>query len=106
MVGETAIDNYITSNGAKSGDQIIITKSVGLEGTSIIAEEMETILKGHLEDSVILKAKEFIKKISVVKDAQIAMAVGGVNAMHDPTEGSYILRTSRDRRCLSYWLAN
>ncbi|MFX1465953.1 MAG: AIR synthase family protein [Promethearchaeota archaeon] len=91
MVGETEIDNYVTSNGAKPGDQIIVTKSVGLEGTSILAEEMETILKGHLKDSVILQAKEFIKKISVVKDSQIAMSVGGVNAMHDPTEGGIFL---------------
>jgi len=91
MVGETSIDHYITSQGAKPGDQIIITKSVGLEGTSILAEEMETILTGHLEDSVIMQSKEFIKQISVVKDAQIAMSVGGVNAMHDPTEGGIFL---------------
>jgi hydrogenase maturation factor len=91
MVGETEIDNYITSNGAKPGDQIIITKSVGLEGTSILAEEMETTLTGHLKDSIILQAKELIKKISVVKDAHIAMSVGGVNAMHDPTEGGIFL---------------
>ena len=91
MVGETTIDNYTTSNGAKSGDQIIVTKSVGLEGTSILAEEKETILKQHLEESVIERAQNFIKRISVVKDAQIAMKVGGVNAMHDPTEGGIFL---------------
>jgi hydrogenase maturation factor len=91
MVGETTIDNYTTSNGAKPGDQIIVTKSVGLEGTSILAEEMEPALKQHLEDSVIQRAKNFIKNISVVKEAQIAMKVGGVNAMHDPTEGGIFL---------------
>jgi hydrogenase maturation factor len=33
------------------------------------------------------KAKKFYSKISVVKDAIAAMKTGGVNAMHDPTEG-------------------
>ncbi len=91
MVGETSIDHYVTSHGAKPGDQIIVTKSVGLEGTSILAEEMESVLSQHLEKTVVKRAKNFIKQISVVKDSQIAMKVGGINAMHDPTEGGIFL---------------
>ena len=39
MLGEVERGKLVTSNGAKPGDAIILTKWAGLEGTSIIASE-------------------------------------------------------------------
>jgi len=87
MMGITEKGNYVTAGGAKSGDKIILTKSAGIEGTAILASDKEEKLSKVVEHSILVKAKEFYGKISVVKDAITAFKTGGVNAMHDPTEG-------------------
>jgi len=48
------------------------------------------MLKKHLNKGVIKRAQNLYKKISIVKEALIAMDVGGVTAMHDPTEGGIL----------------
>ncbi len=87
MMGFTQKGNYVTAAGAKAGDQIILTKSAGIEGTAILASDRENELKQTLNNSALNKAKEFYRQISVVKDALTARQTGGVHAMHDPTEG-------------------
>jgi hydrogenase maturation factor len=86
-IGVTEKGNYVTAGGAKNGDKLILTKSAGIEGTAILATEREKQLKKALNSAMLQKAKKFYSKISVVKDAITAMKTGGVNAMHDPTEG-------------------
>lgn len=87
VMGITDKGNYVTAGDAKPGDKIILTKSVGIEGTAILATEKEAELKNVLVSSILQSAKRFYDNISVVKDALIAVKTGGVNAMHDPTEG-------------------
>ncbi len=87
MIGMTNRGNYVTAAGGKAGDKIILTKTAGIEGTSILAFEKEKQLKRSLRPRIISQAKTFYKQISVVKDAITAFNVGGVHAMHDPTEG-------------------
>ncbi|MEM3622501.1 MAG: AIR synthase family protein [Candidatus Bathyarchaeia archaeon] len=86
-MGITEKGNYVTAGGAKPGDKLILTKSVGIEGTAILATEKEKQLRKAMKLAILQSAKEFYDNISVVKDAITAMKVGGVNAMHDPTEG-------------------
>jgi len=86
-MGVTEKGNYVTAGGAKLGDKLILTKSVGIEGTAILASDREKQLKKTIEVSVLEKAKKFFNQISVVKEALLASKTGGVNAMHDPTEG-------------------
>lgn len=86
MLGEVKKDQLVTSNGAKPGDVIILTKGAGIEGTSIIASENEEELKKVFGKELVENAKRFLQKISVVKEALIAAEIG-VHAMHDPTEG-------------------
>ena len=86
-IGETAKGRFIRTSGARAGDALIITKGAAIEGTSILAHEFEAILKSKVDKKTIEKARRFIKKISVVKDALAAVEVGGVHAMHDATEG-------------------
>jgi len=86
-MGVTEKGKYVTAGGAKSRDKIILTKSAGIEGTAILASDREKQLKTVLSASALKNAKKFFNQISVVKEAITAINTGGVNAMHDPTEG-------------------
>jgi hydrogenase expression/formation protein HypE len=87
MIGVAEKGRYVTAAGAKAGDLLILTKGVGIEGTAILASDRETQLKKVLGAQLLKNAKEFYKRISIVKEATIAFKTGGVHAMHDPTEG-------------------
>jgi len=86
-IGITEKGNYVTTGGAKPGDKLILTKSAGIEGTAILASDRAEQLKKALTPTVLKNAKEFYSQISVVEDAITAYKTGGVDAMHDPTEG-------------------
>ncbi|MGQ9542831.1 MAG: AIR synthase family protein [Candidatus Bathyarchaeia archaeon] len=90
MVGEVKHGRYFSSSGAVAGDVLIITKSSGIEGTSIIATDFTELLKGHLDMVTIRRAQRLYRRISVVEDALTAIGAGGVHAMHDPTEGGVL----------------
>jgi len=86
-IGEAGKSGFIRTSGARVGDSIIVTKGAAIEGTSILAHELQETLKSRIDEKVIGQARGFIKKISVVKDALTAVEAGGVHAMHDATEG-------------------
>jgi len=86
-MGITEKGNYVTAGGAKLGDNLILTKNVGIEGTAILAADREEQLKKTLKPTMLRNAKKFYDNISVVKDAVAAFKTGAVHAMHDPTEG-------------------
>jgi hydrogenase maturation factor len=86
-LGETLKAKFIRTSGAKIGDSIIVTKGAAIEGTSILAHELESTLKAKVDKAVVERAKQFVKQLSVVKEALTAVEVGGVHAMHDATEG-------------------
>ncbi|WP_455369527.1 AIR synthase family protein [[Eubacterium] cellulosolvens] len=90
MLGETSLNSYVTSGGASEENVLMLTKTVGIEGTAILATDAESMLEKHLKKGVIKRAQNLYKKISVVKEALMAMDVGGVSAMHDPTEGGVL----------------
>jgi hydrogenase maturation factor len=86
-IGITQRGNYVTSKGAEPGNKLIITKTIGIEGTAILANDRESWLRGKLNMGLLETAKEFFNLISVVEEATVAFETGGVTAMHDPTEG-------------------
>lgn len=88
-VGKGPEGGYITSSGANSGDYIIVTKSAGLEGTSILASDHEEYLEGRMSREQIENAKNYINRISVINEG----IIGGrlrVSSMHDATEGGLL----------------
>ncbi|MCS7385330.1 MAG: AIR synthase family protein [archaeon GB-1867-005] len=89
-IGEASKDKYVTTSGARVGDKIILTKGAAIEGTAIFAYEFEDFLKAKLGADLVERAKKYIELISVLKEAMIAVEVGGVTAMHDPTEGGVL----------------
>ena len=76
----------ISTAGARSGMDIVVTKWIGLEGTIIFAKEKEAALKEHFPASFVDTAKAFDQYLSVVPEAAVAVK-SGVAAMHDVTEG-------------------
>ncbi|MBN1976085.1 MAG: AIR synthase family protein [Anaerolineae bacterium] len=90
MLGEVAPERLVRPDGAQPGDALLVTKGIAVEGTAIIAREIDGIDgasglgKGFLE-----RCRGFLHTpgISVVRDAAIATAARRVRAMHDPTEG-------------------
>ena len=89
MMGVTDKNALFTSADARAGDVLILTKGLGIEATAIIAREREEQLRERYDAQFLEQAKNYLTDpgISVLKDAQIAIATGGVHAMHDVTEG-------------------
>jgi len=86
-VGETVNKRFVRTSGARIGDSIIVTKGAAIEGTAILASELSRLLESKIGKKTLEKAKQLIKRTSVVPDALTAVKVGGVHAMHDATEG-------------------
>ena len=90
MLGEVERDGLVTTSGALPGDVLVLTKGIAIEGTAVLAREAgERLVKAGLAPDVIGRAAVFLfdPGISVVREAQIAVAAAPVHAMHDPTEG-------------------
>ena len=85
-VGKVKETDMVRSGAVESGDDIIVTKWVGLEGTSIIAKEREKELLERFAPDFVACAQELDRYISVIPEARVAMQ-SGVHAMHDVTEG-------------------
>ncbi|MFW9846708.1 MAG: AIR synthase family protein [Candidatus Thorarchaeota archaeon] len=89
MIGLTSEGRYVTSSGAQPGDHIVITKSVALEGTAILAVEGASYLSHRISRNLLDEAQKMRDQISVVKDGVVAFGTGHITAMHDPTEGGF-----------------
>ena len=88
-VGKTMNNNIVKTSGAKPGDDLVLTKYAGLDGTSIIAYDNEQQLISQFGLDIVKQAQDLIKEISVIKEGMIC-AEFGVNAMHDVTEGGVL----------------
>lgn len=90
VVGKTKNKKFISTGGGKVGEQIVMTKWAGLEGTTIIAYDYESKLKEvGISSEVIESAKKLSKYLSVGKESLIARKLE-VSAMHDATEGGIL----------------
>lgn len=89
MMGVVRKDALVTSSGGCVNDDLILTKGLAIEATAIIVRECVEQLMGKYDSILLDQAKNYLTDpgISVLKDAQIAVATGGVHAMHDVTEG-------------------
>lgn len=79
-------DRLIQTGGARPGMDILVTKTIGMEGTAIIAREKRGEMASHLAAVLLDAAEKMGEHLSVQKEAAIASAYG-VAAMHDVTEG-------------------
>src|SRR5690606_34838547 len=89
LIGEPGETGLLRPGGAAAGDEIYVTKSIGLEGTALLAAELSTSLRSALGDDLVDRAAALLNDpgISVTQDACRALQSGVVTALHDPTEG-------------------
>lgn len=80
----------VTPAGARPGNDVILTKGPAIETAAILSVVREKELRGKYPDELIGKAQALCYQMSVVRDAEIAKATGGVTAMHDATEGGVL----------------
>lgn len=68
------------------GDKVVLSKHIGIEGTAILANELEDQLEKYLSKERLQQAKNMSRELSVVKEG---ITAGRFNAkyMHDITEG-------------------
>lgn len=85
-VGKIKRKNALFGCGLKAGQDLVVTKWIGLEGTSIVAKEREEQLTQVFSKDFVCTAQRFDQYFSVLPESRIAMA-HGVSGMHDITEG-------------------
>ncbi len=89
LLGTCDKNRLVLPTGIQVGDDLILTKTIALEGTAILAREFRKTLSGTFSPAELDQAANFIYTpgIGVSLDARTALANGRVHAMHDPTEG-------------------
>ncbi len=81
-------DKFVTAADAKNDDSILLTKTAGIEGTSILSKL--PAVEELLDRETLQMGRELIHKLSILKEADAAFKTGKVHAMHDLTEGGII----------------
>jgi hydrogenase expression/formation protein HypE len=89
MLGDASPGDLLTPGQARPGDILLVTKSLAIEGTALLARERAAELRPRIGDEAIQAALDLLHDpgISIVAEAAIARRAGGVTALHDPTEG-------------------
>jgi hydrogenase maturation factor len=79
----------MTAAGARVGDAVLLTKGIAIEAVSILARERADEIRQRHGARFLARCRRYLTEpgLSVLKEARLATAIGGVHAMHDPTEG-------------------
>ena len=72
----TALRDWVKRKGAAPGDDIVMTKWIGLEGTALIAKSSFDKLKAHYPTDLVADAADFFKYLSVMPEAATAVKSG------------------------------
>lgn len=94
-IGKTKGRRVLRSSGARPGDDIVVTKWAGLEGTAVLLLDFPDKLAGLLpgqtndEKSLVAEGEKLFAMVSVTRDGIIA-AANGATACHDVTEGGVL----------------
>lgn len=89
IIGKSRRRKFIRTGGAEAGQDVIMTKWAGLEGTSVLANDYSKELERLIDGKTIEKAKSLDGLLSV-KEEGLAAAEFGASAMHDVTEGGIL----------------
>lgn len=89
VIGKQSREKLPNSKEIEVGDKVLITKYAGIEGTSIIAKELEEHLIDKIGQEKLQLAKDMDSMLSVVKEGIICGNIG-VRYMHDITEGGVL----------------
>lgn len=87
--GKVSADKAYTTKGAKPGQDIVMTKWIGLEGTAILAGKKREELLSRYPEYLVDEAASFDKYLSIIPEAATAVK-SGVCVMHDASEGGIL----------------
>lgn len=89
MLGLAGPHGLVKPGSASEGDDLWLTKWVGIEGTALLARERTAELQPVLGEAVVSRAAKLLRHpgISIARDAAIVLDSNCVTALHDPTEG-------------------
>ncbi len=87
-IGKQTKEDMLDFSKVIEGDRIFVSKSLAIEGTSILAYELEEKLIKDLTEDELLKAKNMDKYLSVTKEGRLAGKYA--KYMHDITEGGLL----------------
>lgn len=85
-IGRTKRESIRRADGLRPGQDLVVTKWIGLEGTSVLAGEQRERLADTLPLELVLRAKEFGCYLSAIPDAEIAVKAGA-SAIYSAGEG-------------------
>jgi len=88
-LGKASGRRFLTSRGAAPGEDIVVTKWAGMEGTSILVRDFLSVFSKVLEEQEVKEALDLLKMVSVTRDGRVAASVGA-SAAHDATEGGVL----------------
>lgn len=89
VIGRGKAGAAVATAGAKVGDDIVVTKKLALEGTSIAVNDYRDRVACVLTEEEIKEAEAYAEELSVVREG-ITAGKFGVNSMHDITEGGVL----------------
>ena len=85
-IGIAEADVNVSAANAKPGQDIVMTKHIGISGIRMIAELKKNEIENRYTTEFLEQAVADISDMSVQKEASVALGCG-VNAMHDVNEG-------------------
>lgn len=89
VIGKVKKGKLVCTQGAQVGDEVILTKWAGLEGTAILASDFEESLEKVVSKEALKEAKTLADQLSVFEESKLAQ-VFPVTSMHDVTEGGVL----------------
>jgi HAD superfamily hydrolase (TIGR01509 family) len=88
LCGTVEAGRLVDKRNMKSGDRLLMTKQIAVEGTAIIAREFgDRLQRQGISSETLEAAAGLLSRISILPEARIAADFAGVSAMHDVTEG-------------------
>ncbi len=79
-------DEYVPTGGARPGDELILTKGAGIEGTAILATDFRKEI--DLPEELLDQGGALFSELGVLPEARLLRE--DAHALHDPTEGGLI----------------
>jgi len=88
-IGRADRKKLLKATDVRDGDQLVLTKAAGIEGTAIFCLDYPEACGNILGDRLLEQGQLMAREISVVPEARLAASLG-VHAMHDVTEGGIL----------------
>jgi hydrogenase expression/formation protein HypE len=88
LLGTVRRGRLVDKRAIRTGDRLLLTKALAIEGTSVIAREFGgQLVERGMPPEEVARCAGFLEHVGVLGEAALAAECPGVSAMHDVTEG-------------------